>query len=185
VPVIVAAVVTLAAVGGGVAWMSRSKSADKPEAPVTTAAPAPKPEPVAAPVPPPAEAPKPVAKPAVKRVSLSIDSTPEGAEVRRVGEGKVLGETPFTDLVQSGGNVRYVLRKDGYADETVELDSGSDVSRSVSLRANKPVAPPPPPPAPKPVVVAPPPPAEPVAKPAKPSRPKAKKKSSDVLDPFE
>jgi len=84
-----------------------------------------------APQPPPPPAPKPPSEPAT--VTLSIDSTPAGAEVLD-SDGTVLGNTPFQGRFPAGnGTARLALQKEGFRARKLTLSLARDQSLSVAL----------------------------------------------------
>ncbi|MEZ4401888.1 MAG: protein kinase [Kofleriaceae bacterium] len=102
-----------------------------------TAAPAPTPGPGIATDPPaPVVAdPTPVASlPA--RVTISLGSTPQGAEIYDTTTKEVVGVTPF-DFELPGGNAprRYTLKLAGYGGKMIELVPSEDVNYTVELKA--------------------------------------------------
>ena len=116
------AVLGLLAVGAG-AWLTRGSWGPRPGNTVTAAPAARAPETV---VPPPA-----AARPADKKVTAAIVSTPPGARVVREKDGAVIGMTPFHETWPSGDGVQQLrLELDGYRPEAVivPLDRGVDLA---------------------------------------------------------
>jgi len=160
------------AIGVGI-WGMRLRSnapADSPTETAAAALPAPAPAKVApAPIAP-AVAPAPAP---AKKITLKLESQPDGASVYR--DGELLGTTPFDELrAPQSRETRYVLKLAGYRDAQVSLPGDRDGERTVTLsRAAAPHAPE----AHKPA-------ARPAAKPEA-AKPAAKPVKNGVLDPFD
>ena len=99
-------------------------------------------------------------------VMWRLQSTPAGAQVIRVSDRQSLGQTPWeTELIPVGGEVALVLRKPGYKDLNLILNTDRDTERQLILTrelrpglplpATKPAVPSVPGPAPPPVAWAP------------------------------
>jgi serine/threonine-protein kinase len=57
-----------------------------------------------------------------KKMRLTVNSEPPGAEVRRA-DGKVLGETPFNVVLEADGSkLQLLIRKDGYKGESRDVE---------------------------------------------------------------
>ena len=85
--------------------------------------------------PPPVEKPLAAAlRPAKKKVYWAVSSSPAGAEIVRVSDGRVLGKTPWrSEQPQGTGHVTLRLRFVGYQDRVVDLDSNADDRSEVTL----------------------------------------------------
>ncbi len=80
-----------------------------------------------------------------KMVTVRFESNPPGAHVARVTDEKDLGAVPFElKLPRAGGKPEYRFHLDGYQDQTLAIDLGSDRTLKATLEK---VAVPPPPPA--------------------------------------
>lgn len=144
--------------GAAAAIVMRGKTAP----PIEAVVPSKPTQPTVVTPPPQTEKPKPAAS-----TLVLVDSEPEGASIIR--DGRILGETPDTIPVEDGHPISVVLKKEGYADESVVIDpakgrklsfrlerlkheSGKSLSKSKSGPASKvgklPAAPPPPTPDP-------------------------------------
>jgi hypothetical protein len=68
-------------------------------------------------------------------VRLSLRSLPADAEVADA-QGKVLGKTPLSiDRPKGSGKLVLTVRRAGYADRKVELETEKDSTQEVSLEA--------------------------------------------------
>jgi eukaryotic-like serine/threonine-protein kinase len=111
--------------GGGEPVAAAESEMPKPEPPRPEP---PKPEPPKPPDPPP----KPPEPP--KKITLSIKSSPTGAEVYRMPASVRVGKTPFTYPIDAiEGELVFVLRKNGFKDQTVALAGDKDGSKVVEL----------------------------------------------------
>jgi serine/threonine-protein kinase len=147
-PLILGAAAVLAAgVGFAVVTMQRDEQVDPP---IATA---------------PAPAPPPAPPPAPQTIGIEIESTPAGAEVVRVSDGKVLGQTPLELRFERADHVEtFELRLAGHVtqQQSVRLDRGSRILT---------------------MFVAEPPPAEPVAKRSRSRRKTGKKAPAPAVKP--
>ncbi len=123
----IAAMLGVALVSGGGAYMVLRDSGESGSAPtVASEAPA-EVEPVA--VEPPDAAPA-----GSEKVTISVDSVPGGAEVYRVSDGVRIGRTPFSEEYQrSDGTLVVRLKADGYQDHPLEirLDQSRQIEASL------------------------------------------------------
>lgn len=136
VPKIIAAVVGLALVGGGLALFAGSDEAKAPPPPVVAA-------PVVPPVVDPAPAPVEPAKPPAKFVKLDVSSKPAGATVTRMDSKEKLGTTPLSaQLPRLEGDVLLKFELEGRraVEKTVSF-AGETASVTVELPAETPVKP--------------------------------------------
>jgi hypothetical protein len=92
----------------------------------------PDPDPVPVPVPDPV----PVPVPAPAPVTIAIESDPAGADV--VIDGEVKGQTPY-QLTQAPakGELKILVRRDGYKDGVVVVPGDQDARRTVALVKKK------------------------------------------------
>jgi len=84
---------------------------------------------------------QPPSPPLPPEVVVTIDSTPQGAEVVRIEDGKRIGITPTRDVQRADGRtVQYQISLDGYNDTVVPfpLQSGGERSVNALLRAVSP-----------------------------------------------
>ncbi len=88
----------------------------------------------------------PAAEPAPsKMVTIRFESEPPGAHVARVTDEKDLGAAPFElKLPRAGGKPEYRFHLDGYQDQTLAIDLGSDRTLKATLEQVAAPAPPPP-----------------------------------------
>jgi hypothetical protein len=74
-------------------------------------------------------------RPEPELVELTIESAPEGAEVRLSGSRKVLGTTPYVHKAERGGKrLTFTLTLSGYSRERVSLSANEDGSKRVELK---------------------------------------------------
>jgi serine/threonine-protein kinase len=125
--IIIAAVLVLLAGGGAAAFVILKKPADLP--PATVVAPTPTPAPVAKPDPTPA-VPAPPAGP--EMLSVIVDTEPPQAKIIDK-EGVRIGDTPEEVKVPKGTTVKVTLKKDGYLEETIEVDPSKGHKMVVKL----------------------------------------------------
>ena len=81
--------------------------------------------------------------PAAQPVRLTVRSTPPGADVVRVGDGALLGRTPWLVQQPAGaGLLKLRLHLSGHTDQELALDLSHDSVQDVSLQAQAPAPPP-------------------------------------------
>jgi eukaryotic-like serine/threonine-protein kinase len=133
---VVAAVASISvlALAAGV-WGLRAQSTAPAAAAVEKAAAGVAPaRPTVAPKPPvnPAPTAPPPAPEPPRKITLNVESRPEGASVYR--QGQLLGVTPFSELQSpSADDARYLLKLSGYHDAEVSLSGERDGSKKVAL----------------------------------------------------
>jgi hypothetical protein len=67
---------------------------------------------------------------ALRKVQWSLDSNPAGAQVFRLGDGQVLGQTPWLSVQDAApGEVAVLLRLSGFKDVVLTLDRSASVAR--------------------------------------------------------
>jgi serine/threonine-protein kinase len=115
--------VTVAIVSGGNRAAPPPPAATQPPAPPTATAPPPRPvDPAGSGVKPPA------------LVKLSIETEPAGADVFRLADGVLVGQTPLVqEVAHSKGQAVFVVKLAGYQEKRVELDASRDNSQHVAL----------------------------------------------------
>jgi serine/threonine protein kinase len=90
--------------------------------------------PAASPAPPAPRAPPPT-RLSPSRVALTIISQPPGASVTRASDGVRVGVTPVIASAPRGaGDVRFIVKRQGFREEVVGLDAAADGTRQVMLR---------------------------------------------------
>jgi serine/threonine-protein kinase len=81
------------------------------------------------------ENPSPPPKP---RPRWTVDSEPQGADIIRVDDGELLGQTPWTgDQPDGSGPVDVTLHLSGFADRKITLKPGADVSYKQTLKPKR------------------------------------------------
>jgi len=120
--VILAAVGVLVAGGAAAAFVVFHKPADLP--PATVVAPVPAPAPKVEPIPTPTPA-------APEMLSVIVDTEPPQAKILK--DGVRIGETPEEVKVPKGNTVKVTLKKDGYLEETIEVDPSKGHKMVVKL----------------------------------------------------
>lgn len=84
------------------------------------------------PLPPPVEA-EAVAEPASTKVTLNLSSEPQGAEVTRINDGRMLGTTPLIDVRPDGGQqLNYRFHLVGYTDVQVPVDTTAGATYEIT-----------------------------------------------------
>jgi hypothetical protein len=66
------------------------------------------------------------ATPPAPRVAILFESDPPGAQTRRVGEGELIGITPFSQVFESGVPAEFELRMPGYEPQVVRVELTAD-----------------------------------------------------------
>lgn len=75
--------------------------------------------------------------PSVKNIVWKIETTPPGAEVVRLSDGKVLGVTPWrSEQAASNGKIGITLRRAGFVTREIQLQQDADVSETVEMKAD-------------------------------------------------
>lgn len=107
------------------------KRVSKPPPPAVVVTPPPPKEPVVQAAPPPVA-------PVKARPKWSVDSEPQGADIIRIDDGQLLGQTPWTGEQPEGtGPVEVTLHLAGYADRKLTLRPGSDTAYKQTLKQRR------------------------------------------------